>query len=64
MSNQNLIEEFTEEFLSDEANTDKESDYIIRLYQDASQETRNTVNLIFTGLCGYTLESLISKTSG
>lgn len=54
----NLIETIFEEMLSDMEDSDKQSEYLIDIYQNSQHQLE--IDACFICLCGYSLSSLIS----
>jgi len=57
----NLIELFEEYFNQDDLSNEKKESFLINLYIGANKHDRAVIDNVLTGLCGYTLKTLIKK---
>lgn len=56
----NLIERITDLILSDDENTDKQSDILTRTYDDANAEKKTAIDNALICICGYSLKTLLN----
>ena len=59
----NLIQKIIEEALTDTDDSDYQSDLIIELYQNSSQEERKVLDELLVCICGWELKSLLKMTN-
>ena len=55
----NLIQKILEEALTDTDDSDHQSDLVIELYQNATQEERKVLDELLVCICGWELKSLL-----
>ena len=58
---ENLVEKITRLIMSDDANTEKESNRIIKTYQNANDTQKALIDDVIISLCGYSLATLTSE---
>ena len=61
MKRKDIISLVEELMRTDSENSTKQSSYILDEYEKANKKTKKALDNSFIALCGYSLESLISK---
>ena len=57
----NLIERITDLILSDDENTDKQSDILARTYDDANAGQKTAIDNALICICGYSLKTMLDE---